>query len=70
MYLREVIEQSLLTHILPIPVKGDDEAQWVDRLLSVMRRLNEQSKQTMLFVAGFNPYVLTILPSELSISRH
>lgn len=54
---REIIEQSLLTHIVPLPPKGDEEGPWVDRLLSVMRRLDEGSKRNLLHVAGLNPYV-------------
>ncbi|KAL7414966.1 armadillo-type protein [Mrakia frigida] len=52
--VREVIEQTLLKWILPLPVKGDEEVIWVDKLLLVMRGLDEKSKQALLHVAGFN----------------
>ena len=53
--VREAVEQTLLKWILPLPVKGDDEVAWVDKLLLVMRGLDDKTKHSLLVMAGFNP---------------
>lgn len=52
-----MIEQTLLKWVLPLPVKGDEEVAWVDKVLLVMRGLDEKSKAGLLVIAGFNAYV-------------
>jgi hypothetical protein len=55
--VRELVEHTLLKWILPLPVKGDEEVAWVDKLLLVMRALDDQTKHTLLVMGGFTPYV-------------
>ena len=38
--------------ILPLPPKGDEETTWTDRLLTVMRFLDEKAVSTLLGISN------------------
>jgi sister-chromatid-cohesion protein PDS5 len=45
-------EQVISEYILPLPNKGEDEAAWTDRLLTVMRFLDEKGVSTLISISG------------------
>ncbi|CED83559.1 Sister chromatid cohesion complex Cohesin, subunit PDS5 [Phaffia rhodozyma] len=53
--IREIIEQSFIRYILPLPVKGDEETIWTDRMLLVFKGLDERSRAAFFAMAGFTP---------------
>ena len=44
-----LVQAKLYEFILPPPKKDDDEAQWVDRLLLVMRYLDAPQRKALLY---------------------
>ncbi|KAH8116096.1 armadillo-type protein [Phellopilus nigrolimitatus] len=49
--VKSVALQVIAEYILPVPSKGDDEVAWTDRLLTVMRFLDEKGIATLLNIS-------------------
>ncbi|KAG8890975.1 hypothetical protein FRB98_002995 [Tulasnella sp. 332] len=50
--LRLEVEEVLYEFLIPLPVKGDDEGAWTDRLLVVVRDLDERGVQALLSISN------------------
>ncbi|KAF8325800.1 armadillo-type protein [Cantharellus anzutake] len=48
------VERAILKYILPLPSKGEDEAQWSDQLLVVMRHLDMRAMQALVSLSTIN----------------
>ncbi|KAG9013484.1 hypothetical protein FRB94_002559 [Tulasnella sp. JGI-2019a] len=50
--LRMEVEEVLHEFLIPLPVKGDDEAAWTERLLVVARDLDDRGIQALLAISN------------------
>ena len=47
-----IAEQTIAENILPLPAKGDDETAWTERLLNIMRFMDEKAISTLMTISG------------------